>query len=378
VLLLIVGFGWWSTINGQYLNIIFAFLSLPLFQHTYLWRGYQLFVLYNLTEYRFNQETISDSKNDQSHKSNWFYNKRDSVSQERLTRTYFIANIPIMVACLVIAIMLYKNLGSFGFIPVAAITNIESIALAILTIILRKVQDAFYLKRELVANAIINAVQALLMLYFGMISKLPIDFAFIIIIAYAFRLPFITIIPLYISYVSEKNSGSDSGREESASAASTHAAPSQFKVSKQYNTLDAILEEPTLQAVFVTYLKKRFDIQYVLFIEQVKAFKLLDAQLLAGKAFLMYHKFIKPEALLDLAVPKEIRIPLQDLITNEEKLLDPDAVKPTFFDSVEQFVRERLETPVKNFRTTDEFANVIAKLHEETKLNMGLVNTGIV
>jgi len=377
ILLLMVGFGWYiSEPFGQEVHIIFVFLSLPLYHHTYLWRGYQLYVLYNLTEYRFNKEGAQNNEEMNEVNSNWLVKRTQSVSQTNLWKSYLRVNLPIVVIFPIIGALLDIKIGEKAFIPIAIISVVYSIVLALLTILLRKVQDAFFLKREIIANATINVVQAILLVYFGQINIIPgFNFPFILIIAYTFRLPFNVFVPLYMSYKATawrqaSNSGTDSVKESISDS-------TKIKVSKHYNTLDAVLSEQSMTDLFMTYIKKRFQVQLVLFLEHVKIFKTSEKEAFAGKAILLFQKFIKPGSLLDLNVPAEILDRLQTTINDERKLLE-EGLSANFFDDVETFVRQQLEQPFQAFKETDEYKRALSQLHEEAKLNTGLVEMGIV
>jgi hypothetical protein len=46
----------------------------------------------------------------------------------------------------------------------------------------------------------------------------------------------------------------------------------------------------------------------------------MDEAVLAGKALLMYQKFIKPESFLNLDLPKEIVEEIEQVVLNEVRL----------------------------------------------------------
>jgi hypothetical protein len=51
----------------------------------------------------------------------------------------------------------------------------------------------------------------------------------------------------------------------------------------------------------------------------LEGFKKLDEALLAGKALLMYQKFIKPGSFLNLDLPKEIITEIEQIVLDQVK-----------------------------------------------------------
>jgi len=378
----VVGFNWYvSKPYGPQIHAIFVFMAIPCYHNTYLWRGYQLYVLYNLTEYRAVKEGAENTEEVEEATRNWLVRRTQSVSQDNLWKSYLIVNAPIAIIFPIIGALLDIKIGTRAFIVIAIISISYAFAEAALAFLLRNVQDAFFLQREIIANAILNICQSITMLYFGNIHPIKgFNYPFILIICYTLRMPLNMFIPLFMSYrasawkSSSNNSGTESGRFESV----TENSNNKIKVTKKYNTLDSIMDEEAMYVVFVVYLKRRFQIQLLLFLEHLKAFKACEKQVLAGKAFLLFQKFIKPSSLLDLSVPKDIIESLEKTINDEQKLLEEGAFSAHFFDDVETYVRQQLEQPVHLFRETEEYKRALTQLNEAAKINTGLVTMGIV
>jgi hypothetical protein len=109
---------------------------------------------------------------------------------------------------------------------------------------------------------------------------------------------------------------------------------------------------------------------------QLISWKASEPELRAGKASLLYQKFIKPESLLDMNIPPELRQDIEEVLLDEDKLLNT-SFGPDFFEKIEDYVREKLEYPLKYFKHSPEYAKAVASLLEGDRLNTGFKQVGI-
>lgn len=108
----------------------------------------------------------------------------------------------------------------------------------------------------------------------------------------------------------------------------------------------------------------------------MQSWKASESEQLAGKAFLLYHKFIKPASLLDMGIPLELRKDIEEVLLDEDKLLNA-TLSVDFFAKIEEYARDKLEDPLKYFKHSPEYAKALTALLEGDRLNTGFKQVGI-
>src|SRR5689334_17998963 len=109
---------------------------------------------------------------------------------------------------------------------------------------------------------------------------------------------------------------------------------------------------------------------------QITAWKASNEQLRPGKALLLYQKYLKPGAFLDIQIEDESRIELEQLLLDEMKLLDA-SLPLTFFSKVEDYIRQNLSSAAKDFTKTKEYKKCLATLLQASNVSQSLKQAGI-
>lgn len=96
-----------------------------------------------------------------------------------------------------------------------------------------------------------------------------------------------------------------------------------------YKSLESVMTEPKLLEIFSLFVGKHFKVEMIYFLLQVihlinssnhfqlDVFKKMEPAGLAGKALLMYQKFIKPESFLNLDLPQDLVAEIEEVVLNE-------------------------------------------------------------
>lgn len=109
---------------------------------------------------------------------------------------------------------------------------------------------------------------------------------------------------------------------------------------------------------------------------QLAKWKQSNSQEMAGKALLLYQKYIKPMSFLDMNIPEELRMDIEEVLLNEDALVEA-TISQDFFDKVENYVRDKLESPLREFRHSAEYTRVLASILEGGRLMTGMKQAGI-
>jgi hypothetical protein len=115
----------------------------------------------------------------------------------------------------------------------------------------------------------------------------------------------------------------------------------------------------------------------MLTVVQLAKWKESPTEHLPGKALLLYQKFIKPQSLLDMEIEPELRADIEEVLLDEEKLVNAQMDR-TFFSNIENYARERLEKPLREFKHTPEYTRVLGTLLQANRLYSGMKQVGIV
>jgi hypothetical protein len=293
-----------------------------------------------------------------------------------MTKSFLIVNVIWCVFFGFVGIAIRHYLGTLINTIAGVFQLIYALFAIVLVVVIRNVKDAFFIKREFTGLSITLLTTIVLLFLLNRVGPDDLDYGYIVLPLFVepvVMFCFSFVVPLALSYKYQKEIGSST--KTSGNSLSTEDADTDKK--EDFRTLAAVLEQPVLAEAFVEHIRKHFEVEKIFFLMQLAKWKESPSDQMAGKALLMYQKFIKPNSLLDLQIEPELRQDIEELLLDEEKLLAA-SIDKDFFHQIEQHCRDRLDGPLKEFRHTPEFARVIAALLEETRLDTGMKEVGIV